>query len=441
MKRKYAFVLSVLVGLTSNAWAQSEFVVPEVGKKMPDLVFKNVRGHTKKTVSVHDFKGKWLFLDFWGLTCGACLQSFPKVNEIQSEFRNDLQYILIGNNGGLFNRGIQKVYERAAKIRNFDLAITYDSALFVKLDISTIPHIYIVDPKGILRFITSGQNMTKERVRELVNGNEVAFYPKEMETSAFGQETLINNQLPAEKVLYISTLTEWNGEAPNPGNDIDVFHNFPEDVKNRGWCASMVPLFELYNYAYLGRASWFFHDNEFYGKIYAHPILEINDSSLFQFDFSDSVGKCTYNYLLKSQPEKLTPEFIMREMQNSLSAAFGYKVSIDEREMPVWKLIANGRASVDLKAKGGKPFFSGGNSVAGFTVRNYTVKNFLSLVTANFQNDDRIAFVDETGITNSIDFQIDTDMTDYESVRKKLREHGLDLVKRSTRMKVVVIRD
>lgn len=56
---------------------------PKVGDKYVDFTEPNVEG---KNISLSDFKGKVVLLDFWGSWCGACREGNPKLVKIYNEF-------------------------------------------------------------------------------------------------------------------------------------------------------------------------------------------------------------------------------------------------------------------------------------------------------------------------------------------------------------------
>lgn len=431
--------MSIIVVLLISSFARSGSTQPEIGKIFPDFAVTNVRNYNSKRVSLADFKGKWLFLDFWALTCKTCIESFPKVNLIQNEFPGDVQFLLIGKNNTKYDKGIERVYDRVSKNLNLKMAAAFDSVLMESWNIRSVPHIYIIDPEGIVRFITDGRDMTIEKVRSLVDGRDVSFYRKDRDDERAVFDVSQSNG--SDKLLYSSMLTKWSGESQFSGYAIDQYVNFPVEYWEKGWSVAMAPLYALYNYAYLGRWSWQQYDTALYGRFYAYPILDVRDSSMFQYDYNFDPGKGTYNYFLKAPNEKITQNYIMKEIQRSLENVFGHKVSIEEREMPVWKLITKRGAAKRLQSEGGKPFFSGGNTISGFAVRNYSVKEFLSLATCNLPNNQQFIFIDDTGISNNIDITLDADMTSYETVRRVLQKNGLDLVKATKEMKVLVIRD
>jgi thiol-disulfide isomerase/thioredoxin len=431
--------LAFLIAVSPISFSQTA-PLPEVGKPMPDFALNNMVHYKTANASLKDFKGKWLFLDFWTINCKSCIESFPKINSLQSTFQNEAQFLFVGKNDK-YNKGIEKLYERVSKNQNMNVAAAFDSVLFTRWSIRTVPHIYIIDSNGILRFITS--RLEKEKIQSLLNGEKVAFKTKDVVRPDFDPGKVFDT---GTNVLYSSVLVESKGENSSGfPYDIDLFAKptFPQEEREKGWKATSLPLYMLYNYAYLGKAFWLF-DSPFYGKVYAHPILEVRDSSFFQYPENEGYGKGSYNYYLKVPEGKISDGYIMGEMQRTLESVFGYQVSVEKREMPVWKLVAKPGIEKKLKSKGGEPFHnSKERAVTGFTLRNSHMKTLLRLATTNLPDLKRmITFIDETGITYNIDFtMMDTDMTSYDSVRKGLIAYGLDLVKGKKEMKVIVIRD
>jgi len=202
-----------------------------------------------------------------------------------------------------------------------------------------------------------------------------------------------------------------------------------------------VSLADLYKNAFLGISYWMWYDSTLYGKVWANPVLELRDTSAFVIVLEPSNYKGLYNYTLKLPDAMISRERIMSELQRSLELVFGYKVSIEKREMPVWRLTAKPGTGFKLRTRGGARFLSKGTIRAGFTVRNYDMPEFIALASDNLPNKERLAFIDETGIEGNIDITLDTDMTCLECVRKELQKHGMDLVKGKKEMKVLVIRD
>jgi thiol-disulfide isomerase/thioredoxin len=438
---KYKSILAILfsLGLLFKSFAQQHH--PEVGKPMPNFVLVNIKHYKTTKASLNDFKGKWLFLDFWFTGCSNCIKSFPKVNAFYSEFKDQLTWILVGKNDTKYNKGIEILFEKLRVKQNLQIPAAYDSVLTESWEIHSMPHIIIVDPEGIVRFITGGRDITSEKIEDLLDGKEVSFYPKDNDYTEFNAEqTSAIDKVDAsdKKIMYYSVLSKWNGERPAGSFEVGDYYT---DYKKEGFLQTMIPLFGLYDLAYFGR--WFWgSDNALYGKAIREPILELKDTSFFEYDYAKKgaiKGVYNYNLILPSFSD-YSKDSIMEIMRQDLKRVFKYDVSIENRKFPTWKFIATAQAIKSLATKGGEKFVTKGSTAAGFTMVN-SPGNLLLRLIGYYIDDYKTPFIDESGITGNIDFTIDADMTNVDDVRKALKKQGLDLIKEDQEMKVLVIRD
>lgn len=436
---KWCVVLFLMVNCVTLR-AQVNISPPSIGERLPAFVLEDVKYSDFSKVNNETYEGKWLFLHFWSLGCSAAVQSLDMADSIQKSFPKEVQVLLIGHKYGPMNEeGLEKVFERKRMTNGYDLSIAYDTVLYQQWSVVGVPSIYIVDPNGVLRYVTSGADLSVKKVRSIIDGHTVTLNPVVTEYLSSNSSCLFDDDIETGTIMYASILTKWAGERPRLGYELDRFVVLPDDYKRQGWSVSFATLTLLYQYAYHGQGWFYMMDTAYYGKVHEIPIIAVSDASAFAADFN--TGEGYYNYFLKLPLDKLTKSEIMHEMQTMLEKNFGFHATVEIRDMPVWSLEIKNDRYKRLRTNGGEPKFFGINSVAGVRVRNYLMSDFVRLVTANLPNERRIPYIDNTGIDFRIDANIQTDMTDFESIQEALGRCGLELRRRTKAMNVLVIRD
>lgn len=419
---------------------------PSIGEPCPDFKLDHVTHYSKKQVTLNDFKGKWLLLDFWFLGCTTCLKSFPKINDLQEEFAGSVQFLMVGKNDKKNNRNIEEVFEKLRKSRKLNIASAYDSVLGRRWGVHSMPHIVIIDPQGIVRHITDGRDLTRDKIQRLLDAKPVSFYVKDAARPEFDANSAADLDMKSsgDNLLYQSILTKWNGEQQYGGNSIDDFVHWSDDAKRNGFKFATVQLAWLYNVAYFGQYYVKLFGDPLYGKVCQLPILEVSDSSLFEYDFGEqsNLGKGLYNYSLTVPVNRVTKQNIMKYMQEDLERVFAYRASIEERDMPVWKLII--KPDAEIKSKGGSVYNSAGagkSIAAGFVLKNVPMKTFMGYLVYYLNETEKYPFLDATGISGNVDITIDADMTNFQDIKKALNKQGMDLILSTSKMQVLIIRD
>jgi hypothetical protein len=62
------------------------------GNQAPDFTLEDMNGNK---VSLSDFKGKWVYLDFWSVTCGASISDFMKYGHVINEKYKDKNIVFL----------------------------------------------------------------------------------------------------------------------------------------------------------------------------------------------------------------------------------------------------------------------------------------------------------------------------------------------------------
>lgn len=119
----------------------------------PDFTFKDIDG---KDVSLSDFRGKWVVIDFWGAWCGWCIKGFPALKEAYKKY-NDRMVVI-----GVDCNDTPQAWRDA--VRKYDLPWVNvyndqkDGELLMKYGIQGFPTKAIINPEGKLVDLTTGED-------------------------------------------------------------------------------------------------------------------------------------------------------------------------------------------------------------------------------------------------------------------------------------------
>lgn len=440
---KIIVTLTILASQTGQA---KPAIYPKVGEPCPNFELKNVEDFHKKDVTLNDFKGKWLVLDFWGEFCSGCIASFPNINELQKEFKDSIQFLLITDT--YQNPQTAKTFYKKIKSK-FDLTvpIVFENDVVRNFGVNGLPTIIVIDPRGIVKAITL--KITRKNIQDLLAGKPTDFRP-----------AYLLNQRPYKDYDYTKPLL-----LDNNGGDEQEFISRSLFVK----CKPTMPTYSvaidtgrielfrmtlrgLYNFAFTGTDFWTNEDTTLYGKFYRKPILEVADSSLFQTNNVSLENYFCYSswfrpiklsddrkFLYNFQNDTLLQEKLQRDLENN----FNFEARIEMREMPYYRLTAAPDALSKLKTKykDSSSFEAPYGRKAGFVAKNVPMNAVITclLVAPDAIFHKGLDIVDETGIKDNVDFDIKAIYTD--DWLKELKNYGLSVELARKKMKTIVIRD
>ena len=121
----------------------------EIGQPAPAFALSDLDG---RQVSLNDFKGKVVLLDFWATWCGPCRLSMPVLEKLQQEHPND--FTLLAVNVGE-TPDMVTPYARRQKIQA-RIPLDVQGCVAAAYQASSIPRQVLIDKEGIVRFIRDG---------------------------------------------------------------------------------------------------------------------------------------------------------------------------------------------------------------------------------------------------------------------------------------------
>ncbi|WP_139230306.1 TlpA family protein disulfide reductase [Lishizhenia tianjinensis] len=154
--KKLLGILGFCFALSANAQLEIGAVAPEVHV---DHVFNKA---DKVNPTLESLKGKYVVLDFWATWCSPCVASFPKMDKLYTEFKDqNVQFLAIST-------------EKLVKVENFVKHTNYNFWIgvnesredFKNYKITAIPQVYVINPEG--KVVHQTHHLTKEDLVEIL---------------------------------------------------------------------------------------------------------------------------------------------------------------------------------------------------------------------------------------------------------------------------------
>lgn len=205
----------------------------KIGDKVPEFTNTNVLNYHKPALSLSDFRGKVVLLDFWNTYCTYCIESFPKLDSLQKLFKDDLQIILVNSES---KEKTESFFVRHMAIHKPELPmIINDKKLKAAFPSDGQPYVVWIDRLGAIRNFSGGASVSSANIEFLLGGEKLVVRDptKERHGSAVDETKF-------EFISYISRCTDslnvGNGELHeiNAGKSATITSN----------CASIINLFK-----------------------------------------------------------------------------------------------------------------------------------------------------------------------------------------------------
>jgi peroxiredoxin len=136
-------------GASSPGGAQHELV----GKPAPDFSLATNNGQgTVKLASLH---GKVVIVDFWATWCGPCKESFPKLQELYTKYKPNVEIVGVSQDE---DAGPIAEFGKSHGDVKFPLGFDDKKSIAGQWKPPTMPTSFIIDKNGIVRFVHVGFN-------------------------------------------------------------------------------------------------------------------------------------------------------------------------------------------------------------------------------------------------------------------------------------------
>lgn len=140
-------ILSALLGLMSCAAANAAVIEP--GNAAPNFSARTLDG---RTVTLSDFRGKVLVVNFWGSTCAACRLETPDL--IKSYLKHENAGVAFVGMDSEEQAPVVRAFV-AAKHVPYTIALDQNNSIDRAYGVTGYPTTYVIDAKGIIRAVST----------------------------------------------------------------------------------------------------------------------------------------------------------------------------------------------------------------------------------------------------------------------------------------------
>lgn len=425
MKSFFA-IIYVLATIGSAARAQTVNINtagdPLVNQLCPAFAFDTLFNYPKEKLSLSEFRGKFVIVDFWGTFCLPCIAAFPKLESWQKRFGDRLQILLVATDGYQKAKQFYETREKANKPMFLPCAINRTMVKYFQVkEVST----YVwIDDKGYIRAITDEYQLNEKNITDFISGKDIMVREKEKRLNVDYRKPLFDmaKELDTNSVVFGSVLTGHLKGMPSVTNTARKGIN-----RNRIYAHNM-GIRNLYQIAY----------GDLKGPIpSARIVIETLHPEKITLpkneDFENWKAQNTFCYEINVPEAKR--DSIWKMMRDDLQQLFGYNAYLEYRMQKclVFKADKSFRYLTDTAIT---PVYS--ISAGGISIINQPFSKVVDNISHFLPNE---IFFDETGLSGKVAITIQAQMNDVNEVNRELKKYGLSLHYEDRQVQMLVIKD
>lgn len=419
-------VVIVMSCLTPSVFTQVSRL--QVGDRLPISVVTQILNYPGNSLRLPLTNGKWLMLDFWTTGCTACIRAFPKIKQLQDEFGDRVQWILVNSQS---KEEILHFLKKRRQLTGLDMlipSIYRDSVLTGYFKPDGFPHCVWIDSSGVVRSITSDREVTEANIRDILNNTGMPMEQKDDSTVMYSNTPLYDKGKYSDSSMLIwsTTFSKYLRFFP--------FESGFSITENRS-CIS------AYNSSVKRLYQIAFNDDKGLGNFYqlaeSRTELQTKDTAKYVYIVD---GKFKYENLYSYQailPKMSVPD-MKNVMQNDLKKYFNFDARMEKKYRLCWVLST--RDTLAFKTSGGNQNMLWDGVNFEEIVNNTPFDEFRIYLEHIFLQFSPFPLINDIKTDEHIDLILkNIKMYDPDSIKKALKNYGITLNLENRLIDVLVI--
>lgn len=140
--------------------------IPVVGEPLVDASLEDLNG---KPVKLSEFKGKYLLLEFWSLTCFSCMNTAKELQPLHNDVKDKVEFIGINmdTEKSMWEQGTNR---DGIVWTNLSDGLGSDGGIGQAYGVIGYPAFVLVDPEGIIidRWMGFKPGRTAEKIKQVL---------------------------------------------------------------------------------------------------------------------------------------------------------------------------------------------------------------------------------------------------------------------------------
>lgn len=431
MKTLTAIVMLFLI--VKMGQAQEQIKPLTVGDKVSSTQLDQIINFKNASANLKDYNGKLIIIDFWGTTCGSCIEALPKIDSMQRLFGDKIQVFTVTNYDK--ESAVWTTLNRYKKLKGLQLPVVLGGKTLQQMfPHQLLSHVVWIGTDGIIKAITSTDYINVQNIQKVLNNEKIDW---EVKRDVFGfnyDQSLVNYSHKGDIPVTLYTSAFSSSISGIDGTDRITVDSIRGSITQNS-----------FNHTLLQLAGGSLEGSTTSAIDLKHLILEVKDRNRFlvptDVPFMEWFKANTYTYSF-TLPFDLTlaerKNFIKYDLTKWLELV-GVTIRKEKKLKKAWVLTRVASDDRLLQSKGGA-YYSGLDDPGVKRLTNASFSNLGWYL--NYNVHDIPWVLDETKIPSDmmvdIQFNINS-FQDLPTLQKELKRYGLQIEEVEREMAMYII--